>query len=115
MMTDLLMGAGVGAVGMISLVAGAIWFSIKKPSDLTSRIVQHIAAGTVFAGLVSDVLPRLLGNRAQLWAVALGMAVGLIAMMWIRSRDQPRRESNGIGSLALTIIADVATDGVLMG
>ena len=112
---NLLMGAGVGALGMISLTAGAIWFSIKKPSDLTSQVVQHIAAGTVFAGLVSDVLPRLLAARAQLWVVALGMAAGLGAMMWIRSKDEAGKESAGMGSLAMAIIADVLTDGVLMG
>lgn len=115
MLTDLLMGAGVGALGMLSLVAGAVWFSIRPPSDLTSRIVQHIAAGTVFAGLVSDVLPRLLAAKDLLWAVGLGMAAGLAGMLWIRSQGQAQKAKKGLGSLAITIIADVITDGVLMG
>ena len=59
----------------------------------------------MFARLVSEVPPGLLAAKALLWA----------AMMWIRSQDQAKKQANGLGSLGDTIIADVITDGVLMG
>lgn len=77
MTAQILTGAGVGLIGMLSLIAGAVWRWLSPPGVLLSRVVLHVAAGSVFAGLVQDVLPRLLRNGAEHpWALAGGMAGG---------------------------------------
>ena len=104
----------MGLVGLLALTAGGSWSALHTPGDRTRSVVQHVAAGTVFAGLTAEVLSRLLRGPAYPWSMAGGMALGLLFMMRIRMRSQ-RSQSSNAGSLAITIIADVLIDGVLMG
>jgi len=113
-MDDLWKGAAAASVGLLALIAGGSWSAIYQPGKRTRSIVQHLAAGTVFAGLTADVLKRLAEGTASPWWMACGMVVGLAQMLWIRAQGQGRRQSGG-GSLTYAIIADVLTDGVLMG
>lgn len=105
-------GALVGGIGMASLVIGGIWSVFVAPSDRTRSIVQHLAAGTIFAGLSADVLFRLLQGQAQIWIMVLGTAGGLSLMLFIRGRGH--HSGSGL-VLGFVIIADVLTDGLLMG
>jgi ZIP family zinc transporter len=70
-----------------------------------------VAAGTVFAGLVVDVLPRLLTPHVRAVPLMLGMALSLFAMMVIRTRAA----GAGGTTLGITIGADVVVDGILIG
>jgi ZIP family zinc transporter len=106
-----LKGAAVGGLALVSLVAGGIWSGLKRPSPRTRSVVQHAAAGTVFAGLTVDVLPRLLEVHGQFLWLIVGMCVGLAVMLGIRVSQQ----RSGGSSLGLTTVADVITDGALMG
>ena len=110
-MNALAQGAAVGATGMVSLTAGGIWSAIHHPSNRTRAIVRHLAAGTVFAGLVSDVLERLL-KSAHYWWMGFGMVLGLSLMTFIRAREE---RTKGGAALAPFIVVDVLIDGVLMG
>lgn len=110
-LTAVLQGAGYATIGLVSLTAGGVWAAVRPPEGRTRSIVQHVAAGTVFAGLIVGVLSRLLRGRPEPWWLLLGLMVGLGTMMWIRVKGE-----GGAGStLGLTILADVMTDGVLIG
>lgn len=113
-MIVLLRGAAAGAVGLLSLVAGGTWSALHMPGARTQAVTEHIAAGTVFAGLAGSVLFRLLQEGADPWLIVAGMAVGLAAMLAIRFYTARAGSAGGLG-LAVTIVADVLTDGVLMG
>lgn len=116
MLGSLLKGLAVGGLGLVSITAGGTLAAFRTPGRTARSAVQHLAAGTVFAGLVVEVLDQLLHDRAYFWWIIVGMAVGLAAMLTIRVVMR-RREQGGGGatSLDITIIADVVTDGVLMG
>ncbi|MGE3277613.1 MAG: hypothetical protein AB7O67_21060 [Vicinamibacterales bacterium] len=106
-----LKGLAVGGLALASLVTGAVWSGLRPPSRRTRSIVQHVAAGTVFAGLTVDVLPRLLELRGGFIWLVTGMGLGLAAMLAIRISQQ----RSGGSSLGLTTVADVIVDGALMG
>lgn len=101
----------VGLVGLISMTGGGTLAAFKNPSSKVRGIIQHLAAGTVFAGLVVDVLAKLLTAKGYLWPVIGGMLLGLASMMLIRTV----MTQGGGSSLGVTIIADVTVDGLLMG
>lgn len=110
-MNAIVQGVGVGCVGLVALVAGGVWAATNPPTGRSKSLVQHLAAGTVFAGLVVDVFRRLLNEKPHATWLIAGLIFGLVAMMLIRARGQ-----NASGSaLGLTIVADVITDGLLMG
>lgn len=108
----LIRGGVVGLIGMFSLIAGGIWSALREPSKRTRSVVQHLAAGAVFAGLTAEVLKRLLKDPSGPWVIGIGMALGLAMVLFIRSYG----ERSGSGAvLGFTIIADVLVDGLLMG
>lgn len=110
-MDAIVQGVAVGCVGLTALTAGGVWAAIHPPTGRLKSLVQHLAAGTVFAGLVVDVFRRLLTGRPHATWLIAGLVLGLVAMMLIRAKGQ-----NASGStLGLTIVADVITDGLLMG
>lgn len=110
-MDAIVQGVAAGCIGLAALTAGGVWAAIHPPTGRSKSLVQHLAAGTVFAGLVVDVFRRLLNGRPHATWLIAGLILGLVAMMLIRAKGQ-----NASGStLGLTIIADVITDGLLMG
>jgi ZIP family zinc transporter len=110
-MDGIVQGVAVGCVGLAALTAGGVWAAVKPPTGRSKSLVQHLAAGTVFAGLVVDVFRRLLNGKPHaLWLIA-GLILGLAAMMLIRAKGQSASGS----TLGFTIVADVITDGLLMG
>lgn len=104
----------------------AIW---RMPGFQLQSIVQHIAAGLVFAAVAVELLPDLLhGGNAP--AVALGFIAGVGLLLVIRRRtgghhhgdadegpDHIHEEAKG-GSLKTLLAAigiDVTVDGLLIG
>ena len=111
----LLRGAGAAAVGLLALTAGGAWAALRPPSTAVRLVTQHLAAGTVFAGLTAAVLPSLLRGGANVVAVAGGMALGLCLMIFVRWSGERKNRAGSGKTLAFAIVADVLTDGVLMG
>lgn len=110
-MASIAQGFLVGTVGLAALTAGGVWAAIGPPDRHSRSIVQHLAAGTVFAGLVVDVLRRLLTNKPEpIWLLA-GLVLGLAAMLLIRAKGK----TDGGSTLGITIVADVIVDGLLLG
>jgi ZIP family zinc transporter len=98
----------------VSVLAGGVLATRVKLSRRTRSLVQHAAAGTVLAGLVVDVLAKLLLRIGQLAATAAGMVVGRAGMLAIRVLAGGQGEG-GQSSLVVTILTDVFVDGVLIG
>lgn len=109
----LAVSVGYAAIGGASVLAGAVVSARRGLSAKTRSLVQHAAAGTVLAGLVVDVLAKLLARPHQLAYTAIGMVVGLAAMLAIRAYlpDEP----SAAGGLVVTVAVDVLVDGVLIG
>jgi zinc transporter, ZIP family len=103
---------GYAAIGGASVIAGTV-IALNAPLSTRVRsLVQHGAAGTALAGLVVDVLSKLLARPEHLLACAAGMLIGLAAMLVIRARTG--EAATGM-SLVVTIVADILIDGVLIG
>lgn len=110
-MPHFLSALAVGVVGLLSLTGGGTLATFKTPSPRVRGIVQHLAAGTVFTGLVVHVLAKLLAAKEYVWPVIGGMLLGLASMMLVREITT----RGGGSSLGMTIIAGVTVDGLLMG
>ena len=102
------------AIGGVSVLAGAAAAIRLRPTKRVRSLVQHAAAGTVLAGLVVDVLAKLLARPDHLLSTAAGMIIGLAGMLIIRARARTE-DGEGGGTLAITILTDVLVDGVLIG
>lgn len=105
---------GYAAIGGASVFAGALLATRTTLSPRVRSLVQHAAAGTVLAGLVVDVLTKLLHRPGQLAATAVGMLLGLAGMLAIRAFLGGEGEG-GPGSLVVTVLSDILVDGVLIG
>ena len=105
---------GYAAIGGISVFVGALLSTRVGLSDRVRSLVQHAAAGAVLAGLVVDVLAKLLHRPGQLTATAVGMVVGLAGMLAIRTFLGGEDEGDP-GSQVVTVLTDILVDGVLIG
>lgn len=105
---------GYAAIGGASVLAGATLATRRELPRRVRALIQHAAAGTVLAGLVVDVLTKLLDRPHQLVFTAIGMVVGLAGMLAIR-QFTPEEGSGGPGGLVVTVVVDILIDGVLIG
>lgn len=110
----LAVSVGYAAIGGLSVAAGAVLAVRRELTERSRSLVQHAAAGTVLAGLVVDVLAKLLARPQQLTFTAVGMAVGLAGMLAIRAL-LPENGAGAPGSLIVTVAVDIVVDGVLIG
>lgn len=106
---------GYAAIGGVSVLAGAAVATRVELSERVRTLVQHAAAGTVLAGLVVDVLAKLLHQSDRIGWTALGMLAGLAGMLAIRVVGGEGGESEAGGSLVLAVVVDILVDGVLIG
>lgn len=103
----LLQGATARLVGMLSR---AEYGQLSTSRVKTGAIVRHLAAGTVFAGLVGDVLQRLLQTKS-LW----GSPSAWSSAPLDTGHQDWRGENRSGATLAPFIVANVLIDGVSMG
>lgn len=106
--------AGYAAIGGGSVLAGTLLATRTTLTARTQSLVQHAAAGTVLAGLVIDVLAKLIHRPGLLTWTAIGMVAGLAGMLAIR-RFAGDEGSAGTSSLVVTVVTDILVDGVLIG
>lgn len=105
---------GYAAIGGCSVLVGTLFATRIHLSARAQSLVQHAAAGTVLAGLVIDVLAKLIHRPGQLTWTAIGMVAGLAGMLAIR-RFAADGGAGGMGSLVVTVVTDILVDGVLIG
>jgi ZIP family zinc transporter len=126
---SLFSGAGVlhtllyAAVPVAAMAIGGTVAVFRTPSAKTRSLIQHFAAGLVFAAVAVEVLPDLMHYHAPAWAAA-GLTLGAATMLFIRwlteSKDENGRsgvvESSGRPArLAAVVGTDILIDGLLIG
>lgn len=117
--SPLLMAVGYALVTAVCLVVGAVIASYSVPSMSTRSLIQHVAAGFVFAAASVEVLPDVLERNLPA-AAAVGFGLGVSAMLfieWVAKRLEGKGGSEGgIGwSFVAVVVVDLLVDGILIG
>jgi ZIP family zinc transporter len=89
---------------------------VKTPGPGARSVIQHFAAGAVFAAVAVDILPELVAEHDTA-RVAVGMAIGVGLMVGLRAataRTAALEDGNKTG-LIVTLGIDIVIDGLLIG
>lgn len=110
-------------IPFVAAVVASILSVGFPPSARWRSIVQHFAAGVVFAAVAGEVLPGLVHAYHPI-LVSSGFSIGVVAMLalrWIAQRlerpDVAGRSSAARGTWSLVLVTgvDIFIDGVLIG
>src|SRR5581483_12124560 len=99
---SLLSGRGVlhtllyAAVPVAAMAIGGTVAVFRTPSAKTRSLIQHFAAGLVFAAVAVEVLPDLMHYHAPAWAAA-GLTLGAATMLFIRWLTESKDENGRSG------------------
>ena len=105
---------------------GGVVAAFRPPGARLQSVIQHFAAGVVFAAVAGELLPELMHEAAPLPTV-LGFALGVGLMLGVKRLTEGKpaevgsAESDALeveGStrgLVATVAVDVAVDGLLVG
>ncbi len=104
----------------LAIFSGGILAIVRPPDKQTQSLVQHIAAGLVFAALVGEVLPELTSTHpSPIWisgGFALGVALMLLMRWYIERRVTPGKIiAEDPTTLILVVGIDILIDGFLIG
>ena len=101
-----------------AVILGAVVASIRVPSARVQSMVQHFAAGVVFAALAGEVLPDLHDAHSPI-ATVIGFATGVALMLGIKHVLQPsgpkQEGPRSPRTLVVIVLVDIAVDGLLVG
>jgi ZIP family zinc transporter len=116
-MTAVVSVLGFVAVPVATSIGGSVIAATRPAGDRVRSVVQHVAAGLVFAAASLELLPDLVREHSRVGTV-IGFVAGVVAMLLL-GRMADRYEAAGgpggaIGVVAL-IAVDVLLDGILMG
>ena len=92
-------------------VVGAAVAVNLKPGPVLVSAIQHFAAGVVFAAAAGEILPDL-KHAGSPWATLVGGALGVAAMLMVKSVG--KRAEGPVGLMAVTGI-DILVDGLVLG
>ena len=110
-MASLLPVLGYSAIPVLAATIGAAATVWRKPGAQLTSIVQHFAAGVVFAAAAGELLPDMLHDKGAVAPVILGAAAGVALMLAIRAAS--KRVGKSAGQIAVTGI-DVLIDGFVV-
>src|SRR5262245_54118666 len=96
--------SGLGALGFAmipatALILGGVAAAFHPPAPWLRTLLQHFAAGVVFAAVAGELLPRELDQHRPLPFV-LGFAAGIALMLAIRAiteRSEGKAGTTGSG------------------
>ncbi|MGD9794242.1 MAG: ZIP family metal transporter [Acidimicrobiia bacterium] len=108
---------GFVAVPIVTSVGGSVVAASRPAGERVRSVVQHVAAGLVFAAASLELLPDLIREHSQTGTV-IGFVAGVVVMLLL-GRLSDRYEALGgqraaVG-VVLLIAFDMLLDGVLMG
>lgn len=92
-------------------VIGGIIAAWRLPSPTVRSLIQHFAAGVVFAAAAGELLPDVVHEKSPI-AVILGGTIGVILMLGVKALT---KKSEGSMSLITTVGVDVLIDGLIIG
>lgn len=102
----------------LCMAVGGILAYIKTPSENTTSIVQHFAAGVVFAAVAIELLPKVV-NQSN-WLMSIGFICGVVIMLIVDQISHSIGESKTnqkkfpLGQI-FAVAIDVFIDGILIG
>ena len=108
---------GFVAVPVGTSIAGSVVAANKPAGPKVRSIVQHVAAGLVFAAASLELLPDLVREHSKTGTV-IGFVAGVTFMLLLGRLADHYEEVGGQGAAigVITLIAvDVLLDGILMG
>ncbi|HVX61042.1 MAG TPA: transporter [Pirellulales bacterium] len=109
--------------GVAMLIAGGAAAAFWKTGPVLRSMLQHFAAGMVFAVVAVEMLPQVRQDASPLW-ISVGFTLGVIAMLglrWLGGEDaagENAKDGNaGRSSVGLlgAMTVDVFVDGLLLG
>lgn len=90
----------------------------RTPGGSTRSLIQHFAAGVIFAVAAVELLPEIMAHHLPI-EVGTGFALGVAAMLGLRwfTRRLETGEPRGGGEKAVLVPVgiDIAVDGLLLG
>ena len=110
-MESLLPVLGYGAIPVLAATLGGALTAWRTPGERVQGMVQHFAAGVVFAAAAGELLPDMLRDRGGVLPVVLGAAAGVALMLALRAASKRVGEVTGL--IALTGL-DVLIDGFVV-
>lgn len=102
---------GYTLIPLLGLLLGALAAVIRPPGSRVKSIIQHLAAGVVFAAAASEILPGLKHEGAAL-PIGLGGALGVGVMLLVK--EAGRRAGGSVGLAAVGAV-DILIDGLVLG
>ncbi|WP_240741551.1 transporter [Deinococcus sp. KSM4-11] len=109
-------------IPVAATILGGTVATFRTPSDQLRSLVQHFAAGVVFAAAAGELLPEITRNHQPV-GVVIGFALGVIVMLLIRhfaerlegvGPQTTGKEASNVGLITVVGI-DVLIDGLLIG
>ncbi len=104
----------------IAVLAGGTLAALRAPSRAMQSLLQHLAAGVVFAAAANEVLPEITHAQSTPLDVIVGFAVGVASMLMLRhvtetaGKPRPGQAEQPIRMIAATWL-DLVVDGLLVG
>ncbi|MAS41672.1 MAG: transporter [Rhodobacteraceae bacterium] len=92
-------------------VAAAAAAARLRPAPTTMSVIQHVAAGVVFAAAASEILPEI-KHEGSAMATLIGGGLG-VAVMWLVKQAEDVIE--GPAGLLTTVGVDILIDGLVLG
>lgn len=118
MLTDVLPFLAIPAV---AAVLGGVVAAFRPPGRRLQSVIQHFAAGVVFAAVAGELLPELMYEAAALPTIA-GFALGVGLMLGVKrlTEQEPSDAAaepapTNTRGLVATVAVDIAIDGLLVG
>lgn len=99
------------AIPVLAVFIGALLAVWRRPGPSLVSGVQHLAAGVVFAAAASEILPQI-KHEGSLWATGIGGALGVLAMLFVKSLEG--RWKGPVGMVS-AIGIDIFIDGLVLG
>lgn len=96
---------------VVAAIAGGAAAAYWPPSDRFRSVVQHLAAGVVFAAAAAELLPDVIHANAP-WATLVGAVAGVLAMIAL---EQSEERFGGAGGMTAVAGVDVFVDGFVLG
>lgn len=106
-------------IPVTAVILGGVVASLRPPGPRARSMIQHFAAGIVFAAVAGELLPEVMSEHA-IAAVAIGFSLGIGVMLAIRQLTEGE-ESTGTSDvqsargLMIIVGVDIIVDGLLIG
>ena len=98
-------------IPMAAAVLSAVIAVLRRPGRKLTSVVQHLAAGVVFAAAVGEILPEIL-NQHGTWPIVIGGTLGIAAtygIKWVHCY------THGPAAFVASVGIDTLVDGIVIG